>query len=247
MTTQEAAGRAVQVVEVAGPSPALLEHAQRYPRDVAAARKTIQDMALCDPETAAQMFYGLPRGGKTITGPSVRLAEMAQVAWQHVYTQTEEVVGLPDAHEFVTVEARAIDLQSNVAVSERVKRRILDKNGKRYSADMIQQTTNAARSVAFRNAVFRVIPRALIDPIFESAMELAQGKGAERLEQRRSKAISAFGQMGYTPEQICRALKVKAVPDIGQDELTKLQAYYSAIKEGTAEPTEIFGEPGAES
>ena len=50
--------------------------AKRYPRSVTAFRREAEEMATLDEETAGSMFYVLPRAGKNIEGPSVRLAEI---------------------------------------------------------------------------------------------------------------------------------------------------------------------------
>lgn len=47
------------------------------------------------------------------------------------------------------------DLERNVAITYEVRRRIVDKNGRRYKPDMIGVTANAACSIALRNAILR--------------------------------------------------------------------------------------------
>ncbi len=52
--------------------------AKKYPRpDPSAIKKKMESFATMDEETAESCFYSLPRDGKTIQGPSVRLAEIA--------------------------------------------------------------------------------------------------------------------------------------------------------------------------
>ena len=53
--------------------------AKRYPRDLAKVKRKMLDFATLDEETAESCFYSVPRDGKTIQGPSVRLAEIADV------------------------------------------------------------------------------------------------------------------------------------------------------------------------
>ncbi len=55
--------------------------AHAYPRSVDQAVKNILTLATLDAETAAECVYALPRGGKPIKGPSIRLAEIIQSQW----------------------------------------------------------------------------------------------------------------------------------------------------------------------
>ena len=50
--------------------------ARAYPRSLKRFRETATTMATLDEKTAASCFYALPRGGKSIMGPSARLAEI---------------------------------------------------------------------------------------------------------------------------------------------------------------------------
>ena len=51
-----------------------IQTAKRFPRSISQFKKTALAMATIDEETAGSMFYKVPRSGKTIEGPSVRLA-----------------------------------------------------------------------------------------------------------------------------------------------------------------------------
>src|SRR5690606_17376874 len=55
--------------------------AKRYPRSLTQFKESAMEMACLDEETAASMFYVLPRDGKKIEGPSVRLAEVVGSAF----------------------------------------------------------------------------------------------------------------------------------------------------------------------
>ena len=50
--------------------------ARRYPRSITLASKNIRDLVTLDKDAAAECMYALPRGGKPIQGPSIRLAEI---------------------------------------------------------------------------------------------------------------------------------------------------------------------------
>ncbi len=132
--------------------------AKRYPRDVAKFQKDALDMATLDEASAGECFYTMPRAGKNITGPSVRLAEIVYSAWgnMHSGTRLKEV-----SEKHVHCESVVWDLERNVRHTEEVARRITKSSGVRYNDDMIATTGAAGRSIAFRDAIFRVVPRGI--------------------------------------------------------------------------------------
>ena len=76
--------------------------AKQYPRDVMRCLSNVEAMVKMDDELALSCTYKLPRGGKSITGPSVRLAEILASNWGNLRCKTE-IVGTDDK----TVTARA--------------------------------------------------------------------------------------------------------------------------------------------
>jgi len=156
--------------------------------------------------------------GKPIQGPSVRMAEIAISCYQHIRAAARVI---DDDGKFVPAQGVVHDLENNVVASIEVKRRVTTKEGKRYSDDMIATTGNAACALAFRNAVFKVIPGALVKPVYEAAKKLAIGD-SKSLVQRRADSVAHFSKMGVTKEQICKVLNIKSVDDIMLEHLELL-------------------------
>lgn len=211
--------------------------AKRYPRSVDKALKEALTLATLDEETAASMFYALPRSGKTIEGPSARLAEIMAYSWGNLRVDAD-IVAEDKTH--VTAMGTCFDLEKNVAVRVRVKRRITDKKGKRLNEDMIGVTSNAAISIALRNSVFKVIPAALIRRIYLAARTASLGKGGT-ITQKRQKALEWFGKLGVQPEQVFQVLDVKGIDDIGEEQLITLRGLRTAIQEGETTVEQAFG------
>ena len=70
----------------------------------------------------------------------------------------------------------------NLALTTEVKRRIVDKDGNRYSPDLIGVTANAACSIALRNAVLKAIPQSLWKGLYTAAEKTIMGSaGAEKV------------------------------------------------------------------
>lgn len=214
--------------------------ARRYPRSLSKVKSNMLSFATLDEETAAGCFYTLPgrRGGdgKPLQGPSVRLAEIALSCYQHLRAGSRII---EDDGKFITAQGVVHDLENNVVISIEVKRRVTTKQGDRYGDDMIATTGNAACSIALRNAAFRVIPMALVKPVYEAAKRLAIGDG-KSLVQRRASSVEHFAKLGISKEQVCKALGVRATDDIQLQHLEILIGYATAIKDGDTSVDEIF-------
>lgn len=217
--------------------------AKEYPRSLTKVHRDAMTLATLDEETAATMFYVLPRSGKKIEGPSIRLAEVIGSCWGNLrYASRVVSIDPPKRRgepQFITAQGMCHDLEKNVAIAWECKRRITNKNGERFNDDMIQVTGNAAAAVALREAIFKVVPRALIKPIYEAAKQTAIGK-AESMDVKRSKAIGHFAKMGVDEPRVLAALGVKGVEDIGVDELVILRGLATAIKDGETTVDDAF-------
>lgn len=210
--------------------------ARAYPRSVTAFRKEALAMATLTPEVAESCLYAVPRAGGTIDGPSVRLAEIVASAWGHSHSGARVVdIGA----EFITAQGVFYDLQRNVRVTMEVQRRITDKRGRRYSADVIQSTGNAACSIAMRNAIFRGIPQAFWNDIYMAARKAAIGEG-ETLAKKRTEALAYLLKQGITNERVFARLGVQGVEDMDFDAVAQLRGIANAIKDGTVDRDEAF-------
>jgi hypothetical protein len=206
--------------------------ARRYPRTLSKVKERMLSFATLDEETASSCFYTLParRGGddKPIQGPSVRMAEIALASYQHVKAGSRIIA---DDGKFIVAQAVVHDLENNVSVSIEVRRRVTSKSGARYSDDMIAVTGNAACSIALRNAVFRVGPRALITPVYEAAKRVAVGD-VKSLTTKRAQIIARLKQMGAKDAAILAAVGAEKTEDIDLAKLEVLIGLGTAIKDG---------------
>lgn len=220
--------------------------AKAYPRDVQAAIKRIEDLASLDRETAEDCFYVLRRNGATgqttIEGLSVRMAEIIAGAWGNLRVQAR-IIG--NDGKTITAQAVCHDLETNFAVSVEVKRRITDKNGKTYSEDLQVVTGNAACAIAFRNAVLKVVPKAITKKAINNIKQVALGKALD-VETSRQNCIANFAKIGVTAEMLCQYLEIKSAEEIGKEQIFELRATWNAIKEGTTSVQETFVQPQEE-
>lgn len=218
--------------------------AKQYPRDLPQVLNRIATYAMMDRETAEDCFYVLRRQGRdgaasVIEGLSVRMAEIIASSWGNLRIQTR-IVG--NDGKMITAQAMCHDLETNVAVCKEVSRSIAYKNGATYSQDMQIVTGNAAASIAFRNAVLSVIPKAVTKNIINQVKQVALGQSID-LEQSRQNVIAYFAKIGVTKEQLLLYLGKNAIEEIDQQSIYELRATANAIKEGTTTVQETFVEP----
>lgn len=210
--------------------------AKAYPRDVQAALKRIRDIATLDTETAEDCFYALRRQGNLIEGVSVRLAEIIAGAWGNLRVQTR-IIG--NDGRTITAQGICHDLETNLAVSVEVKRRITDKYGKTYSEDMQVMTGNAASAIAFRNAVLKVVPKAVTKRVINEVKDVAVGRSMD-LESRRQNMLAYYAKIGVGEADILKYCGVKTPAEINSEMIFELSGLKNAIKEGTTTVQEVF-------
>ena len=216
--------------------------AKRFPRSLTSFKARALEMATLDQDTAESCIYALPRDGKTIEGPSARLAEILASAYGHMRVEGRPV---DDDGRFITARGTAWDIQNNVLIAFEVKRRITTKQGKRFSDDMIGVTSNAATSIAIRNAVLKVVPKAFWGPVYDACRQVAVGD-ASTLVNRRVTMLAYFLKMGVTNDRVFTLLSIKGVEDITLEHMATLKGLATAIKEGDTTVDEAFGLPGSQ-
>ena len=217
-----------------------IQTAHQFPRDIQRFKQNAMSMATADVQSASDMFYALPRGGKSIEGPSVRLAEVVASTYGNLRVQSM-ITAMDD--KFVTARGMCHDLENNLAVMVDVRRRITDRNGRRYNDDMIVTTSNAACAVAFREAVFKVVPRHFVNSFYEEARHVAIGD-VRSLANKRAAMIQYFQKMGVSAEQLCAVVSVADEDEIGLTELATLKGIATALKDGEASVDDMFSGPG---
>lgn len=214
--------------------------AKQYPRNI---RRSIDNsivMATMDNETAQSCGYALPRGGKPITGPSVHLAKIIVSNWGNMRTEAK-VVQITDKQ--IISRGTAWDLETNVASAFEVRRSIVDKKGNRFSDDMITVTGNAANSIAYRNAVFSVVPKAVIDKVYKAAQKCITGdlSDNEKMLKRRNDAIRFFNdEWGITEAELIKLCGKQTVNQIKADEIALLLGMAQSLKDGDTTVEELM-------
>lgn len=205
--------------------------AKKYPRNIKKCMDNMLVMATIDEDTAKSCSYALPRGGKPIVGPSVHLAKIVTANWGHMRTNTN-VVSITDKQ--VVCRGIAWDLESNVASCVEVRRSIVGKNG-RFTDDMINVICNAANSIAYRNAVFNVVPKAVTDKVYKAAQQLITGDLSDetKLIKKRKQIIDGFADnYGIKEEDLLKIIGLNTANQIKADQISTLIGIVQALKDG---------------
>lgn len=217
--------------------------AKQYPRNLPDVLNKIATYATMDTETAEDCFYALRRnganGGQLIEGLSVRMAEIIASAWGNLRVQTR-IIG--NDGKTITAQGVCHDLETNMAVSVEVKRRITNKDGKTFSEDMQVVTGNAASAIAFRNAVLKVVPKAVTKKVISEVKEVAMGKAIDLVTSRQN-CLSNYAKIGVTDKMIFEYFGISKIEEIDKEMIFELKATWNAIKEGTTTVQESFIAP----
>lgn len=220
--------------------------ARAYPRSIKQFMAEATSLVMLDDDVAESCSYALPRKSKdkdtgqwvtkNIEGPSARFAEIVLSCWGHARAGTRIV---DEGPEFVTAQGFMFDLQKNVAIQIDVPRRITDSQNRRYKTDMIGVTANAAASIALRNAILKVVPKALWYPIYEKARATALGNEMT-LSNKRLAALDWFQKKGASKETIFEHFNIKGVEDMTLDHIATLLGYKTSLREGDTTVEALF-------
>lgn len=212
--------------------------AHRYPRQLDTVIKKIGTLACYNDAAAENCIYSLPRGGKPIIGASIGFANIVASSWGNC-TDGARIVHIDRHEKTIVAEGGFHDLETNRKTIVPVQRRIVDRQGRLFSDDMIMVTGMAAASIARRNAILNAVPRALWFPIYEQALQIVRGT-VETFGERKAKAIQAFSQFGVKPEQIYMALGIKGDADLTLEHIAPMRGMYQALRDGSTTVEEMF-------
>ena len=206
--------------------------AKQYPRDIQKCVNNSIAIATMDYETAQSMGYALPRGGKPITGPSVHLAKLVVSNWGNMRTEAK-VVQVTDKE--VVSRGIAWDLESNTASSFEVRRNIIGKSGQRFNDDMITVTGNAANAIAYRNAVFSVVPKGIVEKVYRAAQGYITGDLSDetKLIKKRKAIVDGFNiNYGITEEEVAKLAGKAKIEAVKAEQIATLIGIAQSLKDG---------------
>ena len=228
------ASREAQEVQVA------MVAAKRCPRDVYNAyNRIIQD---CKRRTLAEKaMYEYPRGGQTVTGPSIHLARAIARSWGNLDSGFKVLE--QNATES-TVMAYCWDLETNYRETKvfTVKHVRESKKGAfplTDSRDIYELIANQSARRE-RSCILSVIPQDVVDAAVGQCNATLQGDGKMTKEDAVRDIIRRFSeQYGVTKEMLEAYIGRKAEAFTVQS-VNRLRGVYTALKDGTASVEQYF-------
>lgn len=215
--------------------------AHKFPRSMSTFKRRAVDMATIDEETAESCIYCRPVGMKDgqmqyAEGLSVRLAEIVGACYGNVRVGS---MIIEQTDRMVKCRGFAHDLETNFASTSETMEPTVTKRGEPFSEGMRAVVAKACLAKAWRDALFKVVPRALCKPIEAEVRKLAAGEG-KSLESRRLAAMGWVSKLGIDVARVFKALGINGESDIGSDHLTRLFGLKTAIKDGDVKIEDAF-------
>jgi hypothetical protein len=213
--------------------------AKKYPRDLTRVKNNCVALVTMDKEIADSCRYALPRGGKTLSGPTVHMARIMVQQYGNVRVEAR-IKQITDKQ--VISEAVCFDLETNYACKVEVRRSITGKQG-RFNDDMITVTGNASNAIALRNAILNVIPKGITDIVYKSAMQMITGDLSDetKLVAARAKAIQGFkDNYNVTEKELLKAMGLNSVNQIKSEQMADLRGMAQSLKDGDSTVEEMF-------
>lgn len=215
--------------------------AKKWPRSIDKFKANTLTLCTEDVETAESCIYARPvGGGKTAEGPSVRMAEIVAANYGNIRVAVRVVEQTP---RYVKCQGFAHDLESNFATTAEVIEATIDKNGDPISERMRVVISKACQAKAFRDAVFKIVPRAVFGNVYRACQELIAGKeGTKPMAERRAAAEQWIATLKINPARVWSALGISGPADINVKTLETLFGFRQGIKEGECTLDECFPE-----
>ncbi|EAM6792418.1 hypothetical protein E0G74_01495 [Salmonella enterica] len=210
-----------------------IQLAKMFPRDETAAFNALM-FACANVGFAEEAFYSLPRGDKSISGPSIRMAEeIARVYGNFTYGHRELSRGQGKSE----VEVFAWDVQNNNYTSRQITvMHVMDTKSGGYAlrnqADIDARIGNIA-SKQLRGRILSLIPKWMLsEAIAQCRKTLAGGQNAEERAERIAALEARFATRNVKKDALEAYLghPLKLITD---DEIADLFGVYTAIKEGS--------------
>ena len=211
------------------------------------------------PSFADKVEYKKPVGKTTITGPSIRFAELALREWGNIdYSNT--VVYDDEMNRRISVVITDLETNTTFSSSIQITKTVERKDNK--GRDVISERINsygekiyivkatedevltkqaAMISKALRNEGLRLIPQEIIEEAINIARLTQQKDVSSNMDEARKKISDAFGGLGIQPKHLEEYLghpMGMCVPA----EITDLRAIFNAIKNGEAKWNDFVSE-----
>jgi hypothetical protein len=221
--------------------------AKHFPRnEVAASLQVSKSFARVGLAECAR--YQFPRGGKTITGPSVDCARELARLWGNmrygirIVSQTED---------HVHIRGFAIDLETNASTEyEDQFKRLVQRKGRDGETRWIEPDERDLReligrrgAILVRNAILSLLPPDLVDGALQTADKTLRGVASGQLKASREDVVknlaSRFDVLGVSVAML-EGFLGHALADANADEVADLKAIGKSLADGMTKREDHF-------
>lgn len=231
-TVQSDSQRAIAEVQAA------LVIAKQFPRNPIDAYDRVMN-ACQRPGLAQSAVYSYARGGSSISGPSIRLAEMLAQNWGNIQYGIRE---LSSENGESTVEAFAWDVETNTRQTKvfQVPHIRYTKNGSKKLTDPRDiyelVANNGARRL--RACILGVIPGDVVDAAVDQCEKTIHAS-ADTSPEGVQKLIAAFEQFGVTKDDIEGFIQ-RRVDAITPANVVSLRKIFTSLRDGMSSAKDWF-------
>jgi hypothetical protein len=211
--------------------------ARRFPRNEEAAfERLIRSSRRTS--FAEEAEYSFPRGGTTVTGPSVSLAREAARLWGNIRYGLEVVL---DTSEERHIRGWAWDLETNTKVAaEDYFAKLIQRKGKGGPVQWVKPDERDLRELTFRrgailvrNCLLQLLPRDLIEDARSQCRATLAKDAAQDPDSARKAILRAFSEINVSADQL-QAYLGHPVGQSTAEEIAELRAVYQSIKDGNS-------------
>lgn len=219
---------------------AAMQVAKMFPRDENAAYSKI--MTACQRTILAETaVYRFPRGGTSVTGPSIRLAEVLAQAWGNI---DYGVLELENRNGESTMMAYAWDLETNtrrqmtfVVKHERKAKGRIDKlDDPRDIYELV--ANNGSRRV--RACILGVIPGDVVDAAVEKCNQTLANGNSRPLKDRIRETIALFGEKHSVTQEMLEKFIGSNADAFSEQDMVKLKHVWTSLRDGMGKREDFF-------
>lgn len=221
-----------------------IQIAKQFPRSMAQAYEKLTE-SCSRPGFASIATYAYPRGGQTISGPSIRLAEELARCFGNIMYGVRELSQRPGESE---MQAFAWDMETNTerVMNFTVKHERHTRNGVTKLTDPrdIYELTANQGGRRVRACILAVVDRHMEDFALEVCKKALAGDASTPLADRVRNMIASFAKLGISSNHIESKIGGR-VDDILPDQLAELAGIHNSIRDGISKASDWFNVPAA--
>lgn len=217
--------------------------AKRFPRDEFQAFADMKK-ACQRPGLASKAFYSYPRGGETISGPTIRLAEELARCWRNIEYGIKELSqdnGKSEMQAFAwDLEANTMSVQNFTNPHAREVKSKGQTTIKQLTSlrDIYENNANMAGR-RLRARILAVLPADFVEEAIAECKKTLAGKNDTPLADRVRNMIVQFEKLGVSREMIEKRLK-RSVDTMNATDLTDYVGIFNSLKEQQTKISDWF-------